>query len=84
MTLERLIPLSDAQCKVLQVFRDSETKPKWIAPITRRWLVRHGLITATSQPRGKFVFEITDSGRELLRLDEAYKSAIKLKAGDPR
>jgi len=76
-SIEEMLPLSEAQAKVLSVFRDGPTKPKWIAPITRRWLMTRGLIIASSLGKGKHDFNITERGREVLVLDEAYKRATQ-------
>lgn len=69
---EELIPLSEAQAKVLQVLRDAERPPKWIAPITRTWLVSRGLVSAQPLGRGRRVFAITELGLKVLKLHEAF------------
>lgn len=63
--------LSAAQRKVLRALARGEQP--FVAPVTRHWLVRHGLVTADRtgrRPSGVpikwFVLTLTDAGRKLV------------------
>lgn len=72
-----LIPLSDAQALVLAKLLADPASVRWIAPITRKWLARHGLIIASNGGQGRFTYDITALGREVEQLDRMYKERLR-------
>lgn len=77
--VEELIPLSEAQALILTGLERAERDanviaPRWIAPITRKWLVKNGLLVATSLGKGKHEFRLTDDGRLAIQMHRVYIS----------
>lgn len=62
--------LSEAQRKTLQTLARGE-KPGYVPSLTRRWLVKRGLITAVKtklpgKAHSTFVLTLTEAGKKLV------------------
>lgn len=59
--------LSEAQIKTLTTLA-AGGRPRFVPPITRRWLRERGWVTVEKHAKGGHVLTITDAGREALEL----------------
>lgn len=75
MSPSDLLPLTLPQRNVLRKIQAGVKSE--VFPNTRKWLARNGLAKITRDEKRRWCFEITEAGRELLRLDEEFAERTK-------